>query len=441
MGQAFWRFNWLCIILLCGMPLATSASDWHAIALPSRPMNIVENDGVLWVCGADELIADSTDGGKDWTVSHAAKDSGVLLDVGFANSQVGYATGTTGSLLLTNDSGKTWKRIKAPEQVLYTASFSDEQHGIVHAPRAIYTTSDGGATWVPVKMDLQSEELSGFPYVSAIVALDPQHMIIVVSEGEDSANHQKLLVTKDAGVSWKVIDIPSTGLADLSKHGGEYWFAGFEVIEKDKPGGGYGVPLLMHSPDGENWTHVARWSPKEFDVCNVQGCLYWDGAGVQFPVESPVNYWTFPAEKVITAKWATAKDSICSIAAVLSCAPVSVTHNMPAYVESSSSIPTRVFPPPLNAPPAQGLQCIFCESERFIVTPDFQGVATADLRLHIGLDGLVEQTEVLQATNAAVGERLAAMARNWIFVPFVSEGVVHPVTTNVTLRAMAVKSQ
>jgi hypothetical protein len=311
LSKGFWKLNLLCAILLSGIPLATSASEWHAVDLPARPMNIVENDGVLWICGADELIMASTDGGKSWAASHTSKDSGVLLNIGFANGQVGYATGTTGYLLMTDDSGKTWKRTKAPEQVLYAASFSDEQHGIVHAPRAIYTTSDAGVSWVPVKIDLQSDDLKGFPYVSTVLALDAKHMIIVVSEGEDSANHQKLIVTKDSGVSWKVIDVPSTGLLDLSKHAGEYWFAGMEVIEKDKPGGGHGVPLLMHSPDGETWTHVARWSPKEFDVCNMQGCLYWDGAGVQLPPASPVNYWTFPAEKLITAKWAVGKDGIC----------------------------------------------------------------------------------------------------------------------------------
>jgi photosystem II stability/assembly factor-like uncharacterized protein len=428
-------------MLLCGMPFAAKASGWQNIDLPSRPMSIVENNGVLWICGADELIADSTDGGKTWAVSHTAKDTGVLLDIGFSNAEVGYATGTTGSLLSTNDSGKTWKRIKAPEQVLYAASFSDEAHGIVHAARAVYITSDGGMTWVPVKIDLWSDDLKGFPYVSTIVALDPQRMTVVVSEGGTSANHQKLLVTTDAGLNWKVIDIPSTGLTDLSQRDAEYWFAGMEVINRDKPGGGYGVSLLMHSHDGEVWSRVAKWSPKEFDVCNVQGCLYWDGAGVQFPPTDPINYWTFPAEKAITAKWAVAKGSICSIATVLKCAPLKTAPTMPPYTETSSPIATRVFPPPLNAPSPQGLQCIFCESERFIVTPDFAGIATANLRLHIGQNGLVEEVEILSATNAAIGERLAAMARNWIFVPYFSDGVVHPVTTSVTLRATAVKSE
>jgi hypothetical protein len=214
-----------------------------------------------------------------------------------------------------------------------------------------------------------------------------------------------------------------------------------EVIEKDKPGGGYGVSLLMHSADGETWTHVPRWSPKEFDVCNVQGCLYWDGAGVQFPPADPVNYWTFAPEKVITAKWAVSKDNICTVAATLKCTTLRTTNTMPPYVESSSAIHTRVFPPPLNAPVAQGLQCIFCESERFIVLPGMAGVVTGDLRLHIGANGLVEQVEVSHATNAAVGDRLAAMARDWIFVPYVVDGVTHPVNTNVTLRAIAVKNQ
>src|SRR5690348_15425617 len=131
MNPCFWKFS-LAALFLCSIPLATIASEWQGVELPFRPMNIVENNGTLWVCGADESIADSTDGGKTWAVSHTAKDRGVLLDIDFANSLVGYATGTGGSLLLTSDSGKTWRRIMAPEQVVYSASFSDDAHGIIH---------------------------------------------------------------------------------------------------------------------------------------------------------------------------------------------------------------------------------------------------------------------------------------------------------------------
>lgn len=114
-----------------------------------------------------------------------------------------------------------------------------------------------------------------------VLASDENHMAIVLSQGNSAASAYKLSLTKDGGTKWTSSDVPSTGLRKLTSHGGEYWFAGMEVIEKDKPGGGYGVPLLMHSPDGENWTHLPRWSKHEFSECNSQGCLYWDGAGVQ----------------------------------------------------------------------------------------------------------------------------------------------------------------
>jgi hypothetical protein len=67
--------------------------------------------------------------------------------------------------------------------VIYAASFSDEKHGLIHTPRSVYTTSDGGTTWIPVKIDLENQDLKGFSHLSTILALDPKHMTIVLSEG------------------------------------------------------------------------------------------------------------------------------------------------------------------------------------------------------------------------------------------------------------------
>ena len=36
---------------------------------------------------------------------------------------------------------------------------------------------------------------------------------------------------------------------------------------------------------------------------------------------------------------------------------------------------------------------------------------------------------------------LVGTARNWIFVPFVKDGVVHPAVTNVKLRVQAIKTK
>ena len=420
---------------------ASSASDWRAVELPARALGIAENNGTLWVCGADELIATSVDGGNTWAVKHNAKNGSLLLTVGFANEQFGYAAGTGGQVFITRDGGKTWDSAKAPSQVVYEAAFSDEKHGIIHTPRDIYTTSDGGATWLPVKIDLVSKDLKGFSYVLNVVAPDANHMAIVLSQGNSSANAYKLFLSKDGGAKWAVSGIPSTGLGKLSSHGGEYWFAGMEVIEKDKPGGGYGVPLVMHSPDGEQWIHLPRWSKNEFSECNSQGCLYWDGAGVQLPPASPVSFWTLAPEKVVTARWAVAKGTICTVGTDLKCTAATTTQTMPAYLDTSSPIPPPVSAPPLDASPSHSLQCLSCDFERIMVTSDFQGAADVQLKLHIGQNGLVERAEIVHTTNSGIGERIAASARNWIFLPFVQDGVVHPTSTEVKLRVQAIKSK
>lgn len=339
-------FCLLLSILALAIPSAVSGSEWRAIALAARPLNITENRGLLWVSGADEFIARSADGGQTWEARNSVKGGGLLLSIAFADDHFGYATGTGGFLLVTADGGKVWSRVKAPTYVVYSASFSDQLHGLVSTPRAIYSTADGGTTWLPVKLDFGSDELKKFSFVSTVLALDAKRMAIVLSEGNSIYNHQKLVLTKDGGLSWKVADIPSTGLIQLTKHGDEYWFAGHEVIEKDRPGGGYGVPLLMHSTNGEEWSHLPRWSEKEFSVCNPQGCLYWDGAGVQLPPGNPVEYWTFATEKEVTSKWAVAKGNICSISVSLKCAAVS-TPKLCRLIPKAPLISCRRFFRPL----------------------------------------------------------------------------------------------
>jgi hypothetical protein len=434
---AFQRLFSISVLLFSA---ATSyASGWRTVELPARALNIAENNGTFWVCGADGLIAASSDEGSTWSAKHLVRNGNLLLSIGFANEQFGYAAGTGGEILLTKDGGGTWNPTKAPSEVVYEAAFSDEKHGIIHAPHAVYFTNDGAATWVPVQIDLSSEQLKGFSHVLEVVALDAKQMAVVLSEGNSSVYGYKLFITKDAGTKWTALDIPSTGLTRLSGHAGEYWFTGMEVIEKDKPGGGYGVPVIMHSQDAEKWTRVPRWSKHEFSECNAQGCLYWDGAGVQLPVAGPVRFWTFASDKTVTAIWAVAKGTICSVGTVVKCAAVATTETMPPDVESPSPIPPPVSAPPLNAPQVQGLQCLFCDFERVMVTTDFQGVAVVQLKLHIGQNGIVEQADVVRASNPGIGERLAAFARNWIFLPFVKDGAVHPVNTEVKLQVEAIK--
>ncbi len=76
-----------------------------------------------------------------------------------------------------------------------------------------------------------------------------------------------------------------------------------------------------------------------------------------------------------------------------------------------------------------------------MIAPDYQGLVDVELKLLIGENGLVEQVDIVGATNSVVGQRIAASAQNWIFVPYVKDGVAQPATTNVTLRIPVIKSQ
>jgi hypothetical protein len=101
--RTFQRLSFVAVLLFNCAP--SLASEWRTVELPTRPQNIIENNGILWVCGAEELIAASDDAGKTWTAKHSAKNGGLLLSLGFANGQFGYAAGTGGAVLITKDGG------------------------------------------------------------------------------------------------------------------------------------------------------------------------------------------------------------------------------------------------------------------------------------------------------------------------------------------------
>jgi len=124
----------------------------------------------------------------------------------------------------------------------------------------------------------------------------------------------------------------------------------------------------------------------------------------------------------------------------LKCAAITETPAIPADKENPSPIPVLLAPPPLDAHAVHGLQCIACDFERIMVTQDYRGVAEVELKVHVGQNGLVDDVEVVHATKSEIGDRIVAEARNWIFVPYEHDGVVHPVITTFKLRVQVIKN-
>jgi hypothetical protein len=111
-----------------------------------------------WAVGPREILA-TTDGGQTWTM----QDTGHLdlVSVDFISSQTGWAVGLH-SLLVTHDGGQHWTQLPDPCPVIRSVHFLSAQAGYAIASRAalmgngavapqtggtLLVTGDGGRSW------------------------------------------------------------------------------------------------------------------------------------------------------------------------------------------------------------------------------------------------------------------------------------------------------
>jgi hypothetical protein len=300
------------------------------------------------------MILSSKDGGAIWETKHQNLDGEVLLDISFVNEKVGHAAGTGGLLLSTEDGGQTWKSHVTPGAVR-AFSFADAINGIAvvgeghPSPRVsssdqavpvegtVKITHDGGEHWEDIAA-INSEELRPFVQTLSIAALDSSHFLMLRRQPEVE---DVFLVTKDGGKSWKVVhpqnDATNRVLPRMVfVHQGEYWAFGHELVHREK-GGGYGVPLTLHSKDGETWTHGVA-GPKEFDSCSSQGCYMWDGA-VEVLYGEREQFWALPQDGSLGKKWAIAEGTGCTVSdSTLKCGRATVTEKPADKPEGPSGI-------------------------------------------------------------------------------------------------------
>jgi photosystem II stability/assembly factor-like uncharacterized protein len=102
----------------------------------------------------------TTNGGFTWTKHALPKEAPVMTGLQFVDASEGWAVGTayddatqaeTGWAFHTTDGGTTWTRVEALSDSLPTVvHFVDAQHGYVGGDNGVWSTSDGGATWVQV---------------------------------------------------------------------------------------------------------------------------------------------------------------------------------------------------------------------------------------------------------------------------------------------------
>jgi hypothetical protein len=399
------------------------SSVWTSHDFQFRVLNTTAVPGALWICGTDESIAVSSDGGRNWEIKHNTPDGNSLLNIEFVNESFGYATGTGGIFLTTEDFGKSWLSRSVGKDAILQSSFSDAQHGIIRTASSLLFTADGGGHISVVSEGQNADSIKKFPYTFALVALDPAHMGIMIKEGSAQYEGQRFLVSSDSGKTWSISLIPDSTIYNFLRVGGQYWAVGTQVIGKDKPGGGHAVAVAFYSSDGEKWTRgnsdVSACQLKMCVACKKEGCLSSNGTIADVFKEKTI-YSEFPSNPALTPKWAASNSSICFVGNGLHCASVKQT-DQPQNIQGPPS-PVAVAPGPLGAAATNGPQCILCGMDRVLIDNSKQGAFSIKLTLTIAKNGIVTNVETEGAPTPEIKSRVEQQAREWLFEPYVKNG-------------------
>lgn len=411
---------------------AANKPQWVESSTPFPATNITAVGNVFWICGANEMVASSADGGRTWELRHSKRDGKVLLNIAFVNEKVGHAAGKDGILLSTTDGGRTWKSHNARADV-DAFSFADANNGIAilgaepdivtYVPSssgpspssgAVKLTHDGGDSWQDVALD--SEEMRPFTGVLAVAALDSAHYLMIRREPDIE---DIFLTTEDGGKSWKVVhprnDATNREFAGwVFIHGGEYWAFGMELVNR-KQGGGYGVPLVLHSRDGMQWTHGTNGS-KEFGGCNPQGCYMWDGA-VESLYDSHEQYWNLPQDFSLSTKWAIAGSRACTINSITECGPAVLSPQPQPRIWHAGGGQFDLKPPQ-RTNLSFASDCKSCSVKAIWPDPGLNWTGKVIANFLISQDGAVTDLSIDGASgNAFVDSQIRSQIQQWLFEP------------------------
>ncbi len=340
-------------------------------------------------------------------------------------------------MLFTNDGGSSWETRRFGADSILLASFSDPTHGLLRtAPALFYLDGSDVLHQIAEPADI----LQQFPFTPFLVALSPDRMAAILSEGPYSESG--FLSTIDGGKHWSFYDPPSTGIKDLLRVDGKYWATGHEVVGKDKPGGGHGVPMATYSDDGMHWArttndiHPCHW--ENCGICNAQGCLA-SGTLLVNLFHQGTNYFGIPKD-ALTAKWAVAGHIICTLNQGVLCASLGTASNVEASPEVS--MPREQTMPQLGTKlPTGTLRCVSCSLEPALIDDKVQGRITIHITLQVGTDGVVEVANVEKSPSSALARKVHDQMLTWLFEPPTKDG--RPVRikneTDITVNVIRAK--
>jgi photosystem II stability/assembly factor-like uncharacterized protein len=205
----------------------------HWMALGTLPPQAQPVDDVLALAPGEpdvfflaigNILYRSTDGGANWVA--------VLTDVPFEilsvlvdpNDADSVFVGTPSAFLHSGDGGATWAPITnvqpSPGLPPATAPFSFGVPAITAADtepttlfaiagRALYRSTDAGASWMEVAVPEPSPDYN--PFIDSVVATPGPHPRIYVFHGASVPNRERLFASDDLGATWTLVTEEARG--------------------------------------------------------------------------------------------------------------------------------------------------------------------------------------------------------------------------------------
>ncbi|HWA27803.1 MAG TPA: YCF48-related protein [Lacunisphaera sp.] len=177
------------------------ARTWRQVVVPTRAMltGVSFADAKHgWAVGHDGVILATADGGQTWALQPSGADlETVFLDVYFSSPESGLVAGAYGKCLLTIDGGKSWQP---------AAPVPDEVHVNQIAPAAtnmLYLAGEAGTLLVSTDPG-KAWRKCDVPYEGSLFGVLPLDTNTLLAYGLRG----NVFVSSDAGATWNARPVP-----------------------------------------------------------------------------------------------------------------------------------------------------------------------------------------------------------------------------------------
>lgn len=182
-----------------------------------RGLSVV-NDSVAWVSGSKGWVALSRDGGKSWHWNQLKGYENLdFRDIeGFSHRKaILVSAGTPAVILLTNDSGESWKEVYRNEFsgiFLDGMDFWDNENGIIYgdpinSQMVLLQTKDGGMSWQNISSQNTIPLIAGeasFAASGTTIRTGNKGRVWIATGGTQS----RIFSSSDYGWSWRALRLP-----------------------------------------------------------------------------------------------------------------------------------------------------------------------------------------------------------------------------------------